>query len=136
MTRMLLLTLGLGVALAACAGVQKKETTSFEDTLKASGFATKVADTPERVAQLESMPQRKLLKQSYQGDPIYLYADAAGCNCLYAGSEDDYERLQKRIGQQDVADEEQTALDEAPMGTEPKWVDVEAYSGDDPLPWW
>ena len=124
------------LVLAACASTQTKETMSFENTLDKSGFVMKPADTPEKLAQLEKMPQKKLVKQDYKGQPVYLYADAAGCKCLYAGSEEDYESLQRLIDQQKVADEERASLDQAPPYTDPKYVDVEAYGGTDPLPWW
>jgi len=137
MLRPLLLWSVFGLAaLAACAGVQKNETLSFEKSLATSGFVMKPADTPEKLAQLEKMPQKKLVKQDYKGMPVYLYADAGGCKCLYAGSNEDYESLQKLISQGQVGDQEQAALDQAPTGTNPQWVDVEAYGGEDPLPWW
>ncbi|MGD8823588.1 MAG: hypothetical protein PVI24_01330 [Myxococcales bacterium] len=124
------------VAVAACAGVQKKETMSFEKSLAASGFAMKLADTPDKIAQLEKMPQKKLVTQVYDGKRVYLYADAAGCKCLYAGGEEDYDALQARISQGEVADQEQAALDQDQDDTKAQWVDVEAYGGEDALPWW
>jgi len=124
------------LAFVACAGVQKKETMSFEKSLEVSGFAMKPADTPDKLAQLQKMPQKKFVTQEYQGKLVYLYADAAGCQCLYAGSEADYDALQKHISQGDVADQEQAALDQDQDDTKVQWVDVEAYGAEDPLPWW
>jgi len=124
------------VCVGACAGMQKKETLSFESALEAAGFVRKLADTDAKLAELEKMPQEKLVQQDYKGQPVYIYADAQGCKCLYAGSDEDYENLQQAIDQQTVSNEERAALDQAPPFTNPQYVDVEAYGGTDPLPWW
>ena len=133
---LILLTVSGLVAASACSSVQTKETMSFEKSLATAGFTAKPATTPEQLAQLEAMPQGKLLRQEHNGQPVYLYADAEGCKCLYAGSSEDYDALQKAIDDQKVQDEHKASLDQAPPFTEPKYVDVEAYGGTDPLPWW
>ena len=124
------------ICVGACAGMQQKETLSFESALEAAGFVRKLADTDAKLAELEKMPQEKLVQQDYKGQPVYIYADAKGCKCLYAGSDEDYENLQQAIHQQTVSNEERAALDQAPPFTNPQYVDVEAYGGTDPLPWW
>jgi hypothetical protein len=139
MTRPLALCSAFGLlVLLACAGVQTHETESFEKTLAASGFAMKLADTPAKLAQLEKMPQKKLLRQDYKGSPVYVYADATGCKCLYAGSDEDYDRLQKLMEQQNMTDEEKAAVSEAEaLGEEAPWVDIDAFGGDaSAAPWW
>lgn len=133
---LILLTVSGLVAASACAGTQTKETMSFTSSLEAAGFTAKTATTPEQLAQLEAMPQNKLVAQEHNGEPVYLFADAKGCKCLYAGSADDYAALQKANQAQKVADEHQASLDQAPPFSDPKYVDVEAYGGTDPLPWW
>jgi len=133
---LILLTVSGLAALSACAGTQTKETMSFENALGSAGFTAKRAETDAQLQQLQAMPQRKLVKQEHNGQPLYLYADAEGCKCLYAGDSEDYAALQKAIDAQKVADEHQASLNQAPPYTDPKYVDVEAYGGQDPLPWW
>ncbi len=51
------------VALAGCAAMQQDNTQTTEQTLAAAGFQMKLADTPAKLAQLQSLPQRKLVPQ-------------------------------------------------------------------------
>jgi hypothetical protein len=59
----------------------------------AAGFNFKEAQTPEQLAKLQKLPQEKLLRKEIKGKPVYLYAEAADCKCLYAGDEAAYNRF-------------------------------------------
>lgn len=118
----------------ACAGMQQRETLSMEDSLAAAGFQVRPADTPEKLAQLEKLPQRKMLTQEHHGQPTYLYADATDCKCLYAGGQKAYDQYQKNVASADVEDERIDAADDLPLSTSPDWLDVDAYGTW--TPWW
>ena len=124
-------------AIPACAGVQQRETVSFEQTLAASGFQMRLADTPDKLAQLEKLPQQRLLTQDEDGTQIFLYADAEGCKCLYIGGQNALDNYRKMVAEQDEADERAEAAATLPASTDPDWLDVDDYA--DPAgwaPWW
>lgn len=119
---------------AACAGMQQRETLSMERSLAAAGFQMRLADTPDKLAQLEKLPQHKMLTQQHDGQPIFLYADAADCKCLYAGGQKAYEAYQQNVARTDEEDERIDAADDLPLSTDPDWLDVDAYGTW--APWW
>jgi len=91
------------IALAGCAAVQaiqKSETTDKEQMLTAAGFKVRLADTPEKLAHLQTLIQRKLIAHSRDGNVYYVYADALACKCLYIGNEEAYQRYQQMVIQQ------------------------------------
>ena len=95
-------------SLSACASMGAENT---EDTLSASGFQMKVADTPQKMALLQAMTQNKIMVHAKNGVNYYLYADAAGCHCLYGGVEANYQRYQQLRIAQNIADEQVAAAE-------------------------
>jgi hypothetical protein len=80
-----------------------------ERMLAAAGFQMKLADTPEKLAQVAAMPQRKIVPHQKGDATYYIYGDANHCRCIYVGSENAYQRYQKLALQQKIADEERQA---------------------------
>jgi hypothetical protein len=69
------------------------ETQVTEQLLLAAGFDKKVADTPEKLAHLETLtPARRIVARPRDGQLYYVYADPAVCKCLYVGTAEDYQR--------------------------------------------
>jgi hypothetical protein len=68
-----------------------------EQLLAATGFEMKLADTPEKLANLSTLtPRRTLIPQERDDRLFYVYADPDLCKCLYVGTSSQYERaLQK-----------------------------------------
>ncbi|MEZ5576920.1 MAG: hypothetical protein R3F44_15370 [Candidatus Competibacteraceae bacterium] len=97
------------VALVGCAAIQKDNTQTTEQTLSAAGFQMKLADTPAKLAQLQSLPQRKLVPQQQNGAIRYIYVDAQYCQCVYAGTETNYQEYQRLALQRQIALEEVSA---------------------------
>ena len=97
------------VALVGCAAMQKDNTQTTEQTLSAAGFQMKLADTPAKLAQLQGLPQRKLVPQQQNGAIRYVYVDAQYCQCVYAGTETNYQEYQKLALQRQIALEEVSA---------------------------
>lgn len=76
------------ILLSACAS-QSKVT-----LLSAAGFRTIVPGTPAQIAQLKSLPQRKVVPVVKKGKTVFLYADAAN-NMLLIGNQKQYSQFQQ-----------------------------------------
>ena len=101
-----------GVVAATLVGCASEEAKSTEQMLAAAGFQVKFADTPEKLANLEQLTQRKLVVHPYGDDSQrWVYADAAGCKCVYAGDERAYQRYEKEVVEQNIANQEEMAAE-------------------------
>jgi len=95
------------VVLAGCAAMRQERARDKENMLSAAGFQMKPADTPKRVAHLQSLTPLKLLPYTRSdGKLLYVYADPKGCNCLYVGDESAYQRYRALEQQQKIAQEQ------------------------------
>ena len=83
------------LSLAGCAALQTEDVGSAERALTAAGFQARAADTPEKLAHLESLPPRKVLLRPQNGERRYVYADPTSCKCLYVGGEEQYQLLRR-----------------------------------------
>ena len=99
----------LSIALAGCAAMKKSEATDTEHLLSAAGFKMKLADTPERLAHLKTLVQLKVVPHERNGKMYYIYADAAYCQCLYAGNQEAYQRYENLAVKQNIAQMNQAA---------------------------
>ena len=80
----------MGLAGCASVGAQEKE-----GQLSAAGFVRLQADTPARVAKLQSLPQNSIVVAQRKSGPVYIYADSAGCNCAFVGGPAAYQAYQQ-----------------------------------------
>jgi hypothetical protein len=103
--------LGLCVAVAGCAAIERQEDQQTEQLLSAAGFQMRTADTPAKLADLERLHQHKVVRHEHDGGTTYVYADAAGCKCLYTGNQDNYDQFQKLQVQENVASQEMMAAE-------------------------
>jgi hypothetical protein len=101
--------MGLAVALAGCATIERDETKQKEQLLAAAGFQMRTADTPAKLADLQRLQQHKLVRHDRDGEATYVYADATDCKCLYTGDQQNYDELQKLRVKEDVAEQEEMA---------------------------
>ena len=77
------------------------------DALIASGFKMVPANTPERQAALRQLPAQQFVRRLRGDKVVFLYADPANCNCLYAGNVTAYAAFTARTRQeQRLADEQ------------------------------
>ena len=105
----LVVVAALVVALAGCTAIENSHARNKEQLLAAAGFHERPADTPDKLKQLESLPDHKLLRREQNGKLYYVYADATACKCLYVGDEANYDEFQKLAVQQQIAEEETMA---------------------------
>ncbi|MEI6425628.1 MAG: hypothetical protein WCP55_25670, partial [Lentisphaerota bacterium] len=74
------------VMLTGCQTIRDSNARSKEETLAAAGFQMKQAQTPEQMANIQRMSQRKLIPHTRDGKVMYVYADAEACQCVYVGT--------------------------------------------------
>lgn len=106
----------LGVVLAAlvpvlggCAALRKSDVDSQEQLLSAAGFQMKLADSPQKIAHLQTLTSQKLVPHTRDGKLLYVYADPEFCKCLYVGDEAAYQKYQQLAIQQKLAQEQLNA---------------------------
>ena len=133
-------TIALATALtvAGCAGAPKDPPTlQHMMALGTAGFDLKMADTPAKLERIQKLPQLRLAQIEYKGRQVYVFTDAQGCQCLYAGDENAYHRLIIQARQQKRDQRSGWAQDQSKQSTyyykgEPvNWGDVTIITGSD-----
>ena len=133
-------TIALATALtvAGCAGAPKDPPTlQHMMALGTAGFDLKTADTPAKLERIQKLPQLRLAQIEYKGRQVYVFTDAQGCQCLYAGDENAYHRLIIQARQHKRDQRSGWAQDQSNQSTyyykgEPvNWGDVTIITGSD-----
>jgi hypothetical protein len=96
----------LSFVLVGCAAMQTEQTQqtkTAEELLSAAGFKQIFPATPKLKARLQAMPQKQIFMASRGPKLFYVYADAAGCGCLYAGNQQQYQAYQQLAAQYKMA---------------------------------
>jgi hypothetical protein len=104
-------TVRIGVAALAASvligcvtvGAQEKE-----GQLAAAGFIRQPADTPQKLAKLQALPQNAIVAAQRKGHNVYIYADAAGCNCAFIGNDAAYQQYQQIRAANNIAQMQET----------------------------
>jgi len=94
--------LGGLLVLSGCASIRRQEAADTERLLGAAGFQQRLADSPERLAHLRTMPPLKLVAQEKDGQVVYTFADPESCRCLYVGGAKEYAKYQHLAVEQEV----------------------------------
>jgi hypothetical protein len=76
-----------------CAGTGKDAPLSEQQLLVFSGFTLKLGYTQAVMEQVGKLPQRRVVRIQSGDQPIYVWADVAGCQCWYVGDQSAYQRL-------------------------------------------
>ena len=97
------------ITLTGCSILRNKKAMNTEEVLYKAGFHMKPADTPEKLAHLKTLPQRKIVSHIRKGIPRYFYADADVCKCLYLGDRDAFQSFQHILLEKEVAEHEYVA---------------------------
>lgn len=93
--RVLFVLLASAGLASGCATFERGKAMDTERELAAAGFQIRMADTPEKLAELQGLPQRQIGPISRDGRTFFVYADAKFCKCLYAGTERAYDRYER-----------------------------------------
>jgi hypothetical protein len=99
----------LGLSLTGCAAIRTHQTAETEQVLAAAGFQMKPADTPAKLAHLQTLTPRTVVRSTRDGQVHYVYADPETCRCLYVGDEQRYQKYQELSLQKQIADEQLSA---------------------------
>ena len=99
----------LGLSLTGCAAIRAHQTAETEQVLAAAGFQVKPADTPAKLAHLQTLTPRKVVRYTRDGQMHYVYADPETCTCLFVGDEQRYQKYQELSLQKQIADEQMSA---------------------------
>src|SRR5216683_2910014 len=75
------------LSMAGCASYAQRYAQANEEGLKAAGFEKRLADTPEKLAYVQRLTQRRILVYKWQGRLYYAWPDARFCQCIYVGKE-------------------------------------------------
>jgi hypothetical protein len=105
MKRTLIAATTLSLAVAGCATTGQ----TTERNLSAAGFQMKMADTPEKLAEVSKLQQRKVFPTNKDGKVVYVYADAKDCKCIYVGNQEDYKQYANITVTQEVVNSQQMA---------------------------
>jgi outer membrane biogenesis lipoprotein LolB len=102
-----ILTLGaISLVLAACQTPQQA-VQSKENLLAAAVFTLQPANTPRRIAAMNKLPPNKFNRQTSGGTVVYVYADPAGCQCVYFGNQTAWSNYRASVFAKQLADEQQ-----------------------------
>ncbi len=102
----------IAMAVGGCASTADQDSIAIERRLSAAGFQMKLANTPEKMAHLNRLGQRRLVPMEMDGTTVFVYADGTGCKCVYVGSQANYQEFERLSIQRHVVDEQrQTARD-------------------------
>jgi hypothetical protein len=103
-----MLVLAFAIFLGGCAGMQAQQVESKEQLMSAAGFQMKAADTPQKQAHIQTLPQHALLAYPYKGKVVYVYRDV---NTLYMGDQGAYQRYQRLAVEKQIAREQLQAAE-------------------------
>jgi len=92
------------LTLVGCTAIEKGDASDTEQLLSAAGFQMKLANTPEQLAHVQTLTQRKVVPHDQDGNTRYVYADAEFCGCVYAGDQAAYQRYQETAVEQNIAE--------------------------------
>jgi hypothetical protein len=79
--------------ISGCAGAPVDKTLQAEELLGTAGFQLKMADKPATLERISRIPQKQVVRGIIKDREVYVWADAAGCRCYYAGTRQNYEQM-------------------------------------------
>jgi hypothetical protein len=95
------------LSLGACATTPPAPSTA--DLLTSAGFHMKLADTPQKMALLKQLPPHHFIHKEKGDKVLTVWADPAGCKCLYVGNQAAWQAYKQAAFAQHIAYEDQQA---------------------------
>jgi hypothetical protein len=96
------------ILLAALCGCVSIGAPEKEGRLSAAGFMRLQADTPQKMAKLQALPQDTIVYAPRKSGNAYIFADAAGCACAFVGNEVAYQQYQQLRAANNIAQMQET----------------------------
>jgi hypothetical protein len=106
---MVLAAIGPTLMLAACATMAR----DTENMLQRAGFKRVPADSAQKMAHLKTLPDRRLVSRTHQGQKYYVYADPEYCKCMWVGNAQQYQAYRGLVRQQRASEDAALAAEEA-----------------------
>jgi hypothetical protein len=103
----LMVTLGVLTAVLTACQSSQQVVQSKENQLAAAGFTLQPANSPKRIAAMNKLPPNKFVQQVSGGTVVYVYADPAGCQCVYFGDQAAWSSYRAEVFAKKLADEQQ-----------------------------
>ena len=107
-----LVALSLLPGLTGCKTIERRGVRGTVDMLDAVGFSEWPASTPEQSDALRRMEPRKFKIVVKNGKTWYVYPDTTYCNCLYAGTETEYQSYKRLALERQIAREKLEAAED------------------------
>jgi len=99
----LIIIVCFGFFVTGCAAIKESHAKKTEKMLSAAGFTIKLANTPEKLANLKVLTQEKVFQFEKNGTNFYVYANAYEKR-LYVGSVKEYNEYKELKHQQQVSE--------------------------------
>ena len=103
--------IGALIASAVLAGCMSVGAQDKEAQLAAAGFVRQQADTPQKVAKLQALPQNTIVFSQRKSGNVYIYADSAGCGCAFIGNAAAYQQYQQIRTANNIAQMQETTAE-------------------------
>ncbi len=103
----------IGIFLVGCATPPSgSPAKSQDDLLTAAGFTSYMANTPQSLAYLKTLPPQEIVQHRYKGTNRYLVCTDQNSKACYVGDEAAYQRYQNLANQADIAASKRTVKEE------------------------
>ncbi|MCK5851576.1 hypothetical protein KAH27_00985 [bacterium] len=104
----LIIIICFGFFVTGCAAIKESRAKETERMLSAAGFTIKLANTPEKIANLKLLTQETVFPFERNGTNYYIYANAHEKR-LYVGNPSEYNEYkelkhQKQVSEDQIAD--------------------------------
>lgn len=96
----------IGIFMVGCATAPSSSPAASQaDLLAQAGFTLRTADTPKKLAYINSLPAQKVVQQNYKGKTHYVVCPDPSTKQFYVGDEAAYQRYQQLSLQQSISAE-------------------------------
>jgi len=103
----------IGIFLVGCATAPSgSPAKSQDDLLTAAGFTPHVANTPQSLAYLKTLPPQEIVQHRYKGANRYLVCTDQNSKACYVGDDAAFQRYQNLANQADIAASKRTVKEE------------------------
>jgi hypothetical protein len=104
-SRVALAAVVIAIALGGCTAMRRDRAAETTSLLTQAGFKVLPANTPERVAKLNTLTPYKVVPWKRKtGGTVYAYAEPDRCKCVYVGSPKQYARYRQLLSAEQAAE--------------------------------
>ena len=104
LTKIVLSAVAIVAVLGGCTAMRRDQASETTSLLTQAGFKIIKADTPERIAKLNTLTPYKVIPwKRKSGGTVYAYADPDPCKCVDVGSPKQYAQYRQLLSAQQAA---------------------------------